>query len=294
MKRAAPFLFGLVLSIPAVAFAAASPAPATADLKSLVEAERAFSRLSADKGLRTAFLANLAPDAIVFRPLPVSGRKAYEESPEVAAKLTWRPTFAEISRAGDFGYTTGPYELVSDRPGSAAQYGHFVSVWRIQPDGSWKVVVDAGSVHPRPAIHAPDLKFDEVWLPTPPPAAPDPGAVRSALLAVDWALSAAAAKTGMPEVLTAVYAEDVRVYRPNLEPIVGRAAAEKAAVGPAGKWTWTPMDGGIAASADLGYTYGTLDAGGRSFCYFRIWKKAGEAWNVALDLLSPVAVKPGA
>lgn len=294
MKR--PVLFFVALfCLWTIAPAVFAPAPAAAaDLRSLVEAERAFSRLSAEKGIRTAFLANLAPDAIVFRPMPVPGRKAYEESPEIAGRLTWRPTFADISRAGDLGYTTGPYELNSSGPGaSAPAYGHYVSIWLIQPDGSWKVVVDVGIRHPRPAKEAPDIKFDEVWLPAPPAAAPDPGAVRSALLAIDRALSMAAAKTGLPEVLTAVYAEDVRVYRPNLEPIIGRAAAEQASGNPPGKWKWVPLDGGIASSADLGFTYGTLEAGDQAFCYFRIWKRSGDAWNVVLDLLSPVPRKPG-
>ena len=72
MKRAVFCLLGLSCLL-----AMASPAAVPADLRSLVEAERAFSRLSAEKGIRTAFLANLAPDSIVFRPLPVSGRKVY-------------------------------------------------------------------------------------------------------------------------------------------------------------------------------------------------------------------------
>ncbi len=289
MKRAVLCLLGLS-SLSALAASAGAPA----DLRSLVEAERAFSRLSVEKGIRTAFLANLAPDSIVFRPLPVSGRKVYEESPEAAAKLTWRPTFADIARAGDLGYTTGPYELVPGGRGAAApQYGHYVTVWRIQPDGSWKVVIDVGNSHPRPAAEAPDLKFDEVWMPTPPQAAPDPGAVRSALLAVDWALSAAAAKTGLPEVLSAVYADDVRVYRPDMEPIIGRTSFEKASPGPPGKWKWIPQDGGISSSADLGFTYGSLEAGSQAYSYFRIWKRSGDSWSVVLDLLSPAARKPG-
>jgi hypothetical protein len=44
-----------------------STAVAAADLKSLIEAERAFARLSVEKGIKGAFLANLAPDSIVFR-----------------------------------------------------------------------------------------------------------------------------------------------------------------------------------------------------------------------------------
>jgi hypothetical protein len=42
--------------------------------KSLVQTEKAFARTAVDKGIRAAFLENLAQDAIVFRPQPTPGR----------------------------------------------------------------------------------------------------------------------------------------------------------------------------------------------------------------------------
>lgn len=287
MKRACPLIVVLMSFLFTAATAAA------ADLKSLVEAERAFSRLSAEKGIRTAFLANLAPDAVVFRPTPVPGRDAYQKlAAEVPARLTWRPTFADISRAGDLGYTTGPYELRPNGEGTGApSYGHFVSVWRVQPDGSWKVVIDVGNSHPRPAVEAPDLKFDEVWLP--PPTASNPEEFRTALLKVDVALGLAATQATGRYVLSPMFADDVRVYRPNHEPLIGRAAAEKSFADMPDKWTWVPKDGAVAASADLGYTYGSLKAGSAEYVYFRIWKGSGREWRLVLDLLSPVPAKPG-
>ena len=261
---------------------------ADADLKSLVEAERAFSRLSVEKGIRTAFLANLAQDSVVFRPAPVPGRKAYEERAEIPGRLEWRPTFADISRAGDLGYTTGPYEF---RPGGEGagdpQYGHYVSVWRVQPDGSWKVVIDVGITHPRPAESASDLRLDKVWMPIPPSPSADPGRVRSDLLAADQALAVAAAKTELPNALLAAFAEDVRIYRSGQPPFAGRSAAVKAAAGLPGRWTWAPAGGGAASSGELGYTYGTLKIGPDEFGYFRIWNKLGDGWTIVLDLWSP-------
>ena len=49
-----------------------------ADLDSLIASERAFSRHSVDHGTREAFLAYLAEDGIIFRPLPVNGRRVWE------------------------------------------------------------------------------------------------------------------------------------------------------------------------------------------------------------------------
>jgi ketosteroid isomerase-like protein len=282
--RLVPCLFFLV-SIPA------SVRP-SADLKSLVQAERAFARLSEEKGIRTAFLANLAPDSVVFRPTPVPGRKAYEESGEIPGRLTWRPTFADISRAGDLGYTTGPYMM---RPAGAAEEppgcGHYVSIWRVQPDGRWMVVIDVGVRHTCPPNDAPELEIADVWMPETPKVAVDIEAAVAALLDADRALAAAAGKSGSAGPLVEALDEGVRVYRPGLEPIVGLRAARDWFSGKAAEWKWAPAHGGVSASGDLGYTYGHLEVGKDPFSYFRIWRKASDAWTIVLDVISPVPTK---
>src|SRR6202023_4231773 len=51
------------------------------------------------------------------------------------------------------GYTTGPYVLRETGPGQRgeAQNGYYVTVWRRQADGAWKVVADLGATTPPPA-----------------------------------------------------------------------------------------------------------------------------------------------
>ena len=57
--------------------------------------------------------------------------------------------------------------------------------------------------------------------------------------------------------------------------------------------TWSPVGAGMAASADLGYTYGTYefttkDKDGKPVVnkgkYATIWKKQNGSWKVALDM----------
>ncbi len=61
--------------------------------------------------------------------------------------LTWSPDIAEVSQAGDLGFTSGPYEISLKRPdGTRAQErGRFASVWRRQPNGAYQVIFDIGS-----------------------------------------------------------------------------------------------------------------------------------------------------
>jgi ketosteroid isomerase-like protein len=49
-----------------------------------------------------------------------------------------------VSSAGDLGYTTGSYEVtVNDAEGNpVTSRGKVVVVWKKQPDGNWKAVLD--------------------------------------------------------------------------------------------------------------------------------------------------------
>ena len=53
--------------------------------------------------------------------------------------LTWIAEKAEVSNSGDLGYSTGTYTATF---GETTDKGKYVTIWRKQSDGSWKVVED--------------------------------------------------------------------------------------------------------------------------------------------------------
>ena len=61
--------------------------------------------------------------------------------------LKWYPTDVEISSSGDLGYSIGEYERIGkDASGNPATVtGNYVSIWRKQRDGRWKIVLDIGT-----------------------------------------------------------------------------------------------------------------------------------------------------
>jgi ketosteroid isomerase-like protein len=65
-------------------------------------------------------------------------------------ELTWTPTDAMMGPSGDMGYTWGHYEGRSkDANGNPVlTSGRYITMWRRQPDGAWKVVLDAGANEP--------------------------------------------------------------------------------------------------------------------------------------------------
>jgi len=65
-------------------------------------------------------------------------------------QLTWTPTDATMGPSGDMGYTWGHYEGRSkDANGNSVTItGRYITIWRKQANGEWKVVLDAGSNEP--------------------------------------------------------------------------------------------------------------------------------------------------
>lgn len=58
--------------------------------------------------------------------------------------ITWEVSRAEAAKSGELGYTSGRYQMtVNDAAGKPiTDNGKYVTVWKKQTDGSWKVVLD--------------------------------------------------------------------------------------------------------------------------------------------------------
>ena len=290
--------------------AAAGPAGG-ADLAAaraaLVDAERAFSRLSQREGVRAAFLAYLADDAVLFRPGPVPGRAFIEARPSPPVELTWWPVHVEVSASGDLGYTTGPYELRDTGAGrrGETQHGYYVTMWRRQADGAWKVVADLGATTPPPA--GPDAAAGgEVGHGRIGGGAPagqgHAEAAQHALMAADSGFGGDATAHGARAAYMAVIAEDARFYRDGPPPAVGRQAIGRLLGGhPQRASSWEPTAAVVASSGDLGYTYGKTAemAAGRPSrvrlpgLYFRIWERQGDGpYKIVVDVVKALPPFP--
>jgi ketosteroid isomerase-like protein len=91
------------------------------------------------------FVSYYAPDAAVYAPgmALVTGagpiRETYAKMAAGGMTLSFAPTKAEVSAAGDLGYTTGTYEL---NMGGVPEKGKYVAVWVKQANGDWKAKED--------------------------------------------------------------------------------------------------------------------------------------------------------
>jgi len=118
------------------------------------------ARFAKDVALRggAAFADWFAEDGVALGngQAPVVGRVAIAKSAAWSPKdyqLTWTPTDATLGPSGDIGYTWGHFEGHSkDANGNpVTTSGRYITIWRKQPDGNWKVALDAGSNEPATA-----------------------------------------------------------------------------------------------------------------------------------------------
>ena len=120
----------------------------------LFDLEAKFAKDVAERG-GAAFADWFAEDGVALGngAVPLIGKVAIARSATWSPKvyeLTWDPRDAMMGPSGDMGYTWGHYEGHSkDANGNAVTTsGRYMTIWRKQKDGSWKVVLDAGSTEP--------------------------------------------------------------------------------------------------------------------------------------------------
>lgn len=292
-------------------------------LQAMVDAERAFAKMSQEQGTRPAFMAFIADDGVIFRPRAVKGKQWMTEHPfppsDKRPLLSWYPAVADMARAGDMGYTTGPWEYKSDIHDAApVAWGNFLTVWKRQPDGLWKFVIDLGISNPKPEQPAMPWQLPNNYNqplgvggfgPAPNPKKDAETSKREAgvLLAREREFSSASASRGAQKAFADYAASEVRLFRNDKPPFVGKANAVSAIPESSIVWIWEPAFAEVSSSGDLGYTYGaykikshdattkveTVETGN----YYRIWKKQSDnmiqpvAWQVVADLLDPLPEK---
>jgi ketosteroid isomerase-like protein len=253
----------------------------------MVGAERAFSETSVQRGMREAFLAHLAEDGVVFAPLPVNGRQLWSSRDSVAGTLIWEPSYAEVSSAGDLGVSLGPWEF---RAGADTAHGHFHSIWRKEADGVWRVALDIGVRHERPAEGLGEVRL----VSGPSVGVPATMVDASELYYLDAELSEEVETEGMMRVFARKASTDVRWSREGALPLSGLVDVMVVLDGMTGTATWFPQGSGLSASEDLGYTYGIVahraapEVPADSSVYLHVWRHTQIGWHLMLSVENPL------
>ncbi len=262
-------------------------------IRSLVEAEKAFSALCKKAGFRDSFIANFADDGLGFQPGPVKVKERLSARPPeklpAPVVFEWTPIEGDISEGGDMGYTTGPV-LYTDTTKNPPEYSHamYFSIWkRKDRQSEWKVVADIGvqvpqAVAPQTATFTNRSHFRA--------GSAYPKIEGSEIMDFDRRLSSRAKELGTAKAYEEITAEYVRLHQDGKMPTVGRQNVRNEVASSEIYPQFAPAEATVAISNDLAFTYGnyTLMKGSekakRGF-YLHVWKKIfKEDWKLVAEI----------
>ncbi|MGZ5002200.1 MAG: YybH family protein [Chthoniobacterales bacterium] len=290
----------LMIAAVSVAFVAAraeedaiESGPRAAATSAIRENEKKFYEMGLEQGTRAAFLFYLADDGIVFRPGPVNGKEVWSKRPEGGISLKWTPKFIWVSRSADLGYSSGPAEWRKAKEDPKPfGYGQFITIWKKQKDGEWRVALDVGSE----VLGAPNESAEEPAVEPYPVdnadiATLDPGAAQKRLREAENKF-AAAAKADSTIALNEASLPSVRVHREGVFPALGRIPAQLMLSVQRGHLTMERMGGAMSDGCDLAYSYGKYSLGESQKTehghYLQIWRTDDDgSWKIALDFQVP-------
>jgi hypothetical protein len=279
MKSAKAVLSILLAGMPGVA-----QAPA---LEPVLRAELAFARLADQKGIRTAFRTWLTEDARVFVPRMTTAGEHYGSGPGDPGQLAWYPEAMGISLSGDLAWSFGPWTYAPKKGEAPMVQGHFLSLWRRQNTGLWRVEADIGVPHAAPAQA---IEPFAIWDAAPvgrksSPKVPD---ATPLLRQMEARLSAAWSERG-GLALQPDLAAEARILRPGMAPMRKGLEMQKALEADLPGATWEPDRILVAPSGELAWTCGESgpDRRGTTASFLRVWILEAGAWKVLFDVRLP-------
>jgi len=250
-------------------------------------AERAFAARGQEVSVKQAFAEFAAPDGVLMTPQgPQNAHRQISGWPDRDDKgfIKWWPIYAGIAASGDLGFTTGPATYADGARG----YTHFFTVWKKQPDGSWKWLIDMGARAPNASPFGPDTPVEVSPLS---PVAPTEASAAWASLQAAEAELARASGEDHAAAYRARMAPEGRVNGFEGHPAVGREAVAAALARRPARIAMTSSGGGVSAAGDLGWTHGRArwsEAGAeKSGGYMRVWRRRPAGWVVLADLVTP-------
>ncbi|WP_375754245.1 YybH family protein [Corallococcus exercitus] len=263
-------------------------------------ADQSLSDAAEKSGSAQAFADFVADDAVLLvdGAYAQKGREAIRawlaaHPLEAEGKVRWTPVRWDVSADGTLGYSVGNTSVESGGT-SVRPSGRYITAWKRQPDGQWRVVAAVHNAS-KTAMTPPAGFTPSSTLPAPAPRAMAPEQVLEEAKAADRAFAAQSASEGMGKAFTAYAAEDA-VMPLGSAGLFGHDAVAKAYA----PFTldkidlrWEPVLGDAAGSGDLAFTVGRAIATGRNeqgqpevdhVKYLTIWRRQADGqWRYVTD-----------
>lgn len=255
---------------------------------SLLTADRTAARLSETAGPYTALMSVVDRNSMFFTPAPTEALAYLENRPNIPDVMTWRPTFAAIAKSMEWGVTAGT--LSFQRVGAIRRYGEYLTVWRRDRKGDWKIDLRAQIEHKggndEPDIHymEPDEK-DYTRFKT-----KERIQQRKEIVMSNDQLLSTVLKTDAAIAYGEFLTDDARLYFPWRTPVIGKAAILDFVKGQDLAIQAKSLVASRSYSGELAYSYGEAAVVTKSETfkcnYVRIWQLQPDfQWRVIIEML---------
>jgi len=261
------------------------------DVNKVIEAEKSFNKLVERKGIKGGFLAVADPEGIIFKPDAVNINEFYNNIDKQSGSLSWIPNFARISGNGDLAFTAGSYIYQNGKTDDDKVYGDYISLWRADPEGKFKLLINLGIQHPEAEKESlTDFRSPEPEKRVAP--SKDPFGGKKIILATDELFNHSLTISTIGTYKEFLSLEG-HFYFPGFDPLTGREQVMKFLSNEAITISAQTVNAGRSTSNDLAYTYGKarIKKGSilSNYNYVRIWElDKNHKWNVLLEAFSAI------
>lgn len=282
MKDSGPILLATLLGLLPMASGSAPADDALA-------ADATFAARAAEIGHHGAFIEYLAADAVLFRPEAVQGQDWLATHEPAGGRLEWAPAAAAAACGGAFAITSGPWRYTSVDGGEPVA-GHYLSVWRLDAQSQWRVVLDHGVDHggdtPAGQLQA---AFTRPWPHAGTGECTGPGDTAD-LARAEERLNAQVSRGGLRVAVGRAALQGALAFRDDVAPapLSTLPADTDAAFGPGA--TARTIGTIFETGADMAVTHGIVQSadGLHRSLYVRVWSRDRRHWQVAVDLRTPL------
>lgn len=252
--------------------------------KSLIKAESELEKEIGKTSGAEAMAKFSSSTATIFQPNAEVAKTYLNTQKKAFSDLKRTVNYANISKGGDFGITSGQYEM---KDGKTPIYGDYLTVWKVNgAEGVWKIEADIETEHQKTAIKSTN-KFLEGTDKFSDKNDGLPNATEAAkIVQTTESTFAVMLKTYGVAAFSEFAAKDVRLLYPSNEPIIGKENLIHFFKNMVSTMELTNKKVDIAKAGDLAYTYGTaafqykIDLK-EALNYMAVWElQDGHKWNI--------------
>lgn len=255
----------------------------------IFQTEKKFEQTVAEKGIRDGFIEFLSPVAVMFMPDAVNGHEAWRARPATPATLRWNPVWIDVATNGAIAYSVGNSQYrANGKDDPNVVYGHYLSIWMKQADGSFKAELDTGINHDKPLSEPTEWK-------SPPDIGKETNPDRISAADSSVLFYQKSEEDGAASAYKSFLAEDAIVMRQGKLPAFDKKAANLLLKDtPRIAFSKRKL---FTEAADLGYVHGPYvmsDKKGTEIergNFVQVWKLRNKKWQIVADILVPLPPK---